>query len=559
MKKVILCLIIVLVTVIQAHADKFIIESFEEAPNDLAARRYERLDVNDDPCAIIKVKTDLEGLIFETNLGITGDVEKKTGEYWVYVSPGEQRLRLSKEGFVPKDFYIPDDIRIESHNVYILTVTSDRNFPITVNREPADATLIVDGENYGDQQVIKDMSPGKHVLKIQKQGYNPIEDTLNVSEDNVKFDYTMEEVQPVEVEIKTQPQNATIIMDDNERGNTNRQMFIFPGEYHLKLTKYLYETINDTILIKKGQSNVFSYKLDKSSGTLAIKTNPKGASIYIDNERVEKTVNEVPAGKHRVRVEKQHYHPVSELIEVEQDERIDRTFTLKPTTGKLYLTTVPENAQIRLLRNGEEVYSFRGNKVLNDIQTGTYQLKASAQYHEPHSQMVQIKKDETTETSVELVPEHRSKGSAILWSTFIPGAGQLYSIRQNVRGGIYLGAGIGSAAASLYYMNQVHTLREDYNKIKNNYQDAEDLDNIDRYREEMLNQYDQLHQAEEIRNYALIAAGSIYAINLLDAIIFGGGEVSLENSSASRQNKDVKVGLKPVRNGVAVGVQIKIR
>ena len=33
-----------------ASADQFIVHSFEHAPNDLAARRYERLDFNDQAC-----------------------------------------------------------------------------------------------------------------------------------------------------------------------------------------------------------------------------------------------------------------------------------------------------------------------------------------------------------------------------------------------------------------------------------------------------------------------------------------------------------------------------
>ncbi|MBS3742359.1 MAG: PEGA domain-containing protein [Candidatus Cloacimonetes bacterium] len=558
MKKVIFCAIIILITAIQTNADKFIVESFEKAPNDLAARRYERLDVNDYPCALIKVKTDLKGLIFETNMGITGNVERKTGEYWVYVSPGEKRIRVSKEGFVPKDFFIPDEIRIESHNVYILTLTSEQKYPITVNRQPEDALLIVDGENYGDQQMVKNMSVGKHVLKIKKQGYRSIEDTVHVNENNLKFDYIMEEVQPVEVEINTVPKDATILLNDNERGNTNQEMFIFPGEYHLKLTKYLYETINDTIEVKKGEPNIFSYNLNKSSGMLAIKTIPSRASIYIDNQPVEQTVYELPAGKHRIRVEKTHYQTISRLIEIKQNKRIKRTFTLKPTTGKLYLNTIPDYAQIQLLRNGKQVYSFTGDKVLNDIQTGIYQLKANAKYHEPGSKMIRVKRNETTEASLELVRKHRSKESAILWSLFIPGAGQFYSIKQNTRGGIYLATGIGSAAASLYYMKKVNTLQKDYDNIKDSYQNSQDLDNIELYREKMMDKYDELHQKEQIRNYTLIALGSVYVINLLDAIIFGGGEVPINNPSASRKYRDFNAGVMPVRNGVAVGVQINI-
>ncbi len=559
MKKLKLIILLLLTTLTSSYADKFIVESFEKAPNDLAARRYERFDVNDEPCAIIKVKTDLQGLIFEANLGITGDVKKETGEYWLYVSPGEKRIRISKQGYVPKDFLIPSDIRIESHNVYILTLTSDRKYPITVNREPKDATLFMDGENYGIKQMVKNVSVGKHVLKIKKQGFKSIEDTVNVTKDNVKFDYALEEVQPLEVEINTEPQNATILIDDAERGKTNQKMFIFPGTYQLKLTKYLYETVNDTLVVKKDQSNIFSYKLNKSSGTLVVSAAPSGAHIYIDNQKTETNSLEVPAGKHRIRIEKEHYQTISQLVNVKEGQVLKENYTLKPTTGKLYLTTVPEYTETKLFRNGKEVKSMKGDQIINSIQTGTYRVEARANFHEPKYQTIEVKKDETTELSIKLVREHRSKGTAILLSGLIPGSGQLYSIRQNLRGGIYMASGLGAGAMALYYYLESNTLSDKYSDAKLEYENALEKKTIDQTREEMEAVYNDLNKAETYRNYAFMAAGAIYAINLIDAIIWGGGEVPISNETGSIMNNDkYKVAILPAPQGVQVEVTINL-
>ncbi|MGM0498422.1 MAG: hypothetical protein ACQESJ_10925 [Bacteroidota bacterium] len=37
-------------------ADEFEVKSFEKDENDLAARRYERVDINGEPCALVKIK-----------------------------------------------------------------------------------------------------------------------------------------------------------------------------------------------------------------------------------------------------------------------------------------------------------------------------------------------------------------------------------------------------------------------------------------------------------------------------------------------------------------------
>jgi len=60
MKSIILFLISIVLLLQPALADEFIVKSFYEDPNDLAARQNPKKDVNDEFCAIIKLKTDLQ-------------------------------------------------------------------------------------------------------------------------------------------------------------------------------------------------------------------------------------------------------------------------------------------------------------------------------------------------------------------------------------------------------------------------------------------------------------------------------------------------------------------
>lgn len=52
------------------YAQEFDIRSFAAVPNDLSARKEVRRTVNDEPCALIKVVTNIEGMQFESNIGI---------------------------------------------------------------------------------------------------------------------------------------------------------------------------------------------------------------------------------------------------------------------------------------------------------------------------------------------------------------------------------------------------------------------------------------------------------------------------------------------------------
>ena len=96
----------------ELEAQTFRVLSFEEELSDLSAIKYERKDVNDQKCAIIKVYTNLNGLLFETRLGIEGDIITKTGEFWLYVSPKEKMLKIIKSGYIPLEYVLP--VNIES-------------------------------------------------------------------------------------------------------------------------------------------------------------------------------------------------------------------------------------------------------------------------------------------------------------------------------------------------------------------------------------------------------------------------------------------------------------
>ncbi len=95
---------------LEIGAQTFRVLTFEEDLSDLSAIKYERKDVNDQKCAIIKIYTNLNSLFFETRLGIEGDIVTKTGEFWVYVSPKEKMLKIIKKGYIPLEYVIPVNI-----------------------------------------------------------------------------------------------------------------------------------------------------------------------------------------------------------------------------------------------------------------------------------------------------------------------------------------------------------------------------------------------------------------------------------------------------------------
>lgn len=81
-----------LFSVVVVPAQGLKVKSLAVVDNDLSASKYIQKDLNQRPCALVKVLLPADGAIFEGN--VIGKVEYKVGEYWVYLSEGSYELRI---------------------------------------------------------------------------------------------------------------------------------------------------------------------------------------------------------------------------------------------------------------------------------------------------------------------------------------------------------------------------------------------------------------------------------------------------------------------------------
>ena len=80
------------------HAQELKVSSFQRLDRDLLARTQERLDLNDVPCAIVRISVaNVKDYTFEGN--IIGDVIYKTGEALVYMTQGSRNITIKSDAF----------------------------------------------------------------------------------------------------------------------------------------------------------------------------------------------------------------------------------------------------------------------------------------------------------------------------------------------------------------------------------------------------------------------------------------------------------------------------
>ena len=102
-----------------AQAQELKVSAFQRMDRDLLARTQERLDLNDVPCAIVRVSVaNAKNYTFEGN--VIGDVIYKPGEAIVYMAQGSRNITIKSDEFGSLKYEFTQ--KLEKQVVYKMTM-----------------------------------------------------------------------------------------------------------------------------------------------------------------------------------------------------------------------------------------------------------------------------------------------------------------------------------------------------------------------------------------------------------------------------------------------------
>lgn len=188
MRNILLSLFLLFAAISSALAQELTVKSFKLASSDLTAQTQPRKDLNDRNCALIKVGLGLQGVQFEGS--IMGNVENKTGEYWVYMPQGNRMLKVKHANYAPVMVSFADYgvEKVESNRTYELVVTAsggvqaEQKQKLTIRYTPSSATVLVDNKMVkGTNGVAQTTLPvGQHSFIVFCDGYDSEEGTVKL-------------------------------------------------------------------------------------------------------------------------------------------------------------------------------------------------------------------------------------------------------------------------------------------------------------------------------------------------------------------------------------------
>jgi hypothetical protein len=340
-----------------AMADEFVVRSFAPAPADLAAIQSGCTDVNDEKCAIIKVRTDIRNLTFDSGKKLAQDVEFRNGEFWLYVSPGERRISLIKEDFITLHYQIP--VPVEPSKVYILEVTNkDKSGGGTGTMEiitdPPQAKVIVSelsGLEFITPVLFENYPSFAYSINISKDRYAAIDTVLSIHpNEEITHVLTMKPLWG-DIKIEVWPGDASIYVNDTFRSVGGRTFSglnhgIDIGRQIISVKKEGFYTNNKEVEIATGDNETLRFDLLPVKGFLQIDAIPSDASLFINgkNEKLP-YADSVQIGSYEIRLEREEYMAVLKTIEILEKQTTTVSEEL-PHTTYVRVTSSPSQAEI---------------------------------------------------------------------------------------------------------------------------------------------------------------------------------------------------------------------
>ena len=392
-------LLIVTQTQAQQLAQLRVIGKPHKSPDEFVGSNHR--DDNGRICAMIKVISDMEGFQYDAYNGVVS-VEDQPGQDLVYLQPDERVLEIFREGYEPLKLILSNyGIQLGSRQVWTLKISgvgkTANTLPVTFLVQPQNAAIEVDGLAAQQGKPI-DLSPGRHQLKISKQGFRTIEQEINVDKNHVLFNFTLQEVDLLPLTIKSVPSGADIFLNGVKQGQTDMGLWLYPGEYRLKIQLPGYIPVEQTITVAENRDNTVAFTLLKNAGYLQVTVNPPDATITINQQTYRaKDKISLPPGTYELVVSKNGYIDVKDQITIKIGETETRNYHLIKNIATLNLDVQPGNATILINKT-----DYSGRRQV-ELAPGVYKIEVLAKGYYPKSETITLQRGQVVSRSYHLI------------------------------------------------------------------------------------------------------------------------------------------------------------
>ncbi|NLI56841.1 PEGA domain-containing protein [bacterium] len=189
--------------------------------------------------------------------------------------------------------------------------------------------------------------------------------------------------------IDSYPQNCEVYLNGEYVGVTPLEKSVNIGKYALEVKKEGYEDYKKEITIERGKETVIIANLEISTGSLIVKTDPDGATVFVDGKNYGLTpieIKDLEIGEHEIVISKEGYAQIIKKIDI-GEETLTIEEILIEAISEIFINTNPKGAKVII--NGEEIGITP--LTLKDINPGRYIITFKAIGYEEMTKSIEVK------------------------------------------------------------------------------------------------------------------------------------------------------------------------
>lgn len=364
-----------------------------------------RKDQNGKYCAAIQVISDMDGFSYDSNNGIVGKIEDKPGKDMVYLTANERTLEIFKSGYKPSKLILSEyGISLAPQQVWQLEVTGEKGletFQITLQPEPADAFIFIDGEPINENEVI--LAKGDYYIRTEKIGFKTLERIISVDSRHVFFDFKMKRLPDVGVQILSNPDGAIVNIDGVRLGTTPVSAFFPPGQYPISITKEGYFTVEDQTIEIKPPLTKKTYSLEENVGKLTVNSFAS-AEVYFNDQKVVNPIDiKLAPQMVQIKVVMPNAIPIEQQVLLHTNEEVELNLYPDVQVGTIQVATTPFDSHIELIGTYGQKYEADGMNIFNEIPIDTYTIKVTSYGYLQSELIVVLTEDAKVNKNIQLV------------------------------------------------------------------------------------------------------------------------------------------------------------
>lgn len=399
-------------------AQEFEVREFKADPSDLTARTQQERTVNDEPCALVKVNTNIKGMQFESNIGIVNVVHQADG-YWLYIAPKERIIKIMAGGFFSLEVNMPEPaVALRVYNLVVaqkfggqisdlVKVTFRMNQSSVYVQSNESAPVLSSGSN-----AVFNLPKGVRTFRFIKDGFFEEEETVNIQEEEI-IDITLKPgaastklTLSGHVIITSDPPGAEVYLNEQRVGSTSYQNRHLAGNYTLRIQLPNYYDHVEQFELKEGATiEIPRVNLKSRFGYWQVNSTPEGAEVFLSGRSIgvapiKKQV--IASGLYEVTVRRTNYHEHKETFRINDGDIKTLNIVLKEAFGDLEIISEPSDAKVFI--DNKEVGKTRYRN--SQMPSGTYSVRIVKELYADANETLTVVDGKKTEKFISLTKSY---------------------------------------------------------------------------------------------------------------------------------------------------------